>query len=88
VLTIEISTITPPVVLVTLRNQSNLSYQSTQRTGTSGSTHTQSGNPGRSMEDEIRLPTFKGDGSKDHDQHWFLCEVVWSINNGTNKALK
>jgi hypothetical protein len=40
------------------------------------------------MVDEMRLPTFKGDGSKDHEQHWFLCEVVWSIKNITDEAVK
>jgi hypothetical protein len=74
--TVEVSTITPPVVLAALSNQSNLSYQSTQSTGTSGSVHTQSRNLGRSMADEMRLPTFRGDGSKDPNQHWFLCEAV------------
>jgi hypothetical protein len=33
------------------------------------------------MEDKMRLPTFKGDGSKDPEKHWFLCEAVWSIKN-------
>jgi hypothetical protein len=36
------------------------------------------------MEDELRLPTFRGDEFEDPDQHWFLCEVVWSIKNVTN----
>jgi hypothetical protein len=40
------------------------------------------------MEDEMRLPIFKGDGSEDPDQHWFLCEVVWSIKNATDEAVK
>jgi hypothetical protein len=40
------------------------------------------------MADEMRLPTFRGDGSEDPEQHWFLCEVVWSINNITDKAFK
>ena len=62
--TVEVSTITPHVVLTTLSNHSNLSYQST---GTSGSMHTQSGNLGRSMADEMSLPTFRGDGSEDPD---------------------
>jgi hypothetical protein len=31
------------------------------------------------MEDEMRLPIFRGDGSEDPDQHWILCEVVWSV---------
>jgi hypothetical protein len=40
------------------------------------------------MTDEMRLPTFSGDGSEDPNQHWFLCEVVWSINNVTDEAVK
>jgi hypothetical protein len=40
------------------------------------------------MADEMRLPTFRGDGSKDPDQHWFLCKVVWSINNVTDETIK
>jgi hypothetical protein len=37
------------------------------------------------MADEMRLPTFRGDGSEDTDQHWFLCEAVWSIKNITDE---
>ena len=40
------------------------------------------------MVDEMRLPTFRGDGSEDLDHHRFLCEVVWSIKNVTNKDVK
>jgi len=40
------------------------------------------------MENEMRWPIFKGDGSKDPDQHWFLCEVVWSIKQVTDEAIK
>jgi hypothetical protein len=40
------------------------------------------------MADEMRLPIFRGDGSKDPDQHWFLCEVVWNIKNVTNEVVK
>jgi hypothetical protein len=40
------------------------------------------------MEDEMRLSIFRGDGSEDHDQHWFLCEAVWNIKNVTNEVVK
>jgi hypothetical protein len=40
------------------------------------------------MADEMRLPTFRGDGSEDLDQHWFLCEAVWSIKNLTDEVVK
>jgi hypothetical protein len=87
--TVEVSTITTPVVLATLSSQSNQSsqsHQSTQSTVTSSSTHTQSGNLGRSMVDEMRLPIFRGNGFEDPDQHWFLCEVVWSIKQVTDEV--
>jgi hypothetical protein len=40
------------------------------------------------MVDEMRLPIFRGDGSEDPDQHWFLCEAVWSIKNVSDEAVK
>ena len=40
------------------------------------------------MEDEMRLPIFKGDGSEDLDQHWFLCEAVWNIKNVIDEVVK
>jgi hypothetical protein len=40
------------------------------------------------MADEMRLPIFTGDGSKDPDQHWFLCEAVWNIKSITDEAIK
>jgi hypothetical protein len=40
------------------------------------------------MEDEMRLPTFRGDGSEYPDQHLFLCEAVWSIKNVIDEANK
>jgi hypothetical protein len=40
------------------------------------------------MADEMRLPTFRGDGFEDPHQHWFLCEDMWSIKNITNEAVK
>jgi hypothetical protein len=86
--TIEVSTITPPIVLAALSNQSNQSSQRNQSTVTSSLVHTQSRNQGRSMADEMRLPIFRGDGSEDPDQHWFLCEAVWSIKQVTDEAVK
>jgi hypothetical protein len=40
------------------------------------------------MADEMRLPIFRGDGSEDPDQHWFLCEAIWNIKNVTDEAVK
>jgi hypothetical protein len=40
------------------------------------------------MEDDMRFPIFRGDGSEDPDQHLFLCEAVWNIKNVTDEAIK
>jgi hypothetical protein len=40
------------------------------------------------MANEMRLPIFKGDGSEDPGEHWFLCKVVWSIKKVTDEAVK
>jgi hypothetical protein len=55
---------------------------------TSSSASTQKGNLGSSMEDEMRLPIFRGDGSEDPDQHWFMYEAVWNIKNVTDEVVK
>ena len=31
------------------------------------------------MGDDMKLPTFKDTGAEDPEQHWFLCEAVWTI---------
>ena len=31
------------------------------------------------MGDDMKLPTFRGTGAEDPEEHWFLCEVVWTI---------
>jgi hypothetical protein len=63
--TVKVSIMTPPVVSATLSSQSNQSNQSTQSIVTSILAHTQSRNLGKSMVNEMRLPIFRGDGSKD-----------------------
>jgi hypothetical protein len=40
------------------------------------------------MADEMRLPIFRGDGSEDPNQHWFLCEDVWIIKQVTDEVVK
>ena len=35
------------------------------------------------MHDDIKLPVFKGTGSEDPEQFWFLCEAVWTAKNIT-----
>jgi hypothetical protein len=86
--TIEISIVTPRVVLETLSRQSNQSNQSTQSIVTRILVHTQSRNEGKFMEDEMRLPIFRGYGSEYPDQPWFLCEAVWIIKKSIDEAVK
>ena len=46
----------------------------------SGSNTTNQNPPRRNrMGDDMKLPTFKGTGEEDPEQHWFLCEAVWTI---------
>jgi hypothetical protein len=85
--TIEVSIVIPPIDSV-LNNHSNPSHQSIQRTFNSSPPHIHSGTLGRYMEDEMRLPIYRGDGFEDLDQYWFLCEVVWNIKNVTDEAFK
>jgi hypothetical protein len=40
------------------------------------------------MEDEVRIPIFRGDGFEDSVQHWFLCEAIWNINNVIDEAVR
>jgi hypothetical protein len=40
------------------------------------------------MVDEMRLPIFRGDGFEDPNQHWFLCEAIWSIKKVNDKVVK
>ena len=37
------------------------------------------------MNDDIKLPVFKGTGSEDPEQFWFLCEAVWTAKNITDQ---
>jgi hypothetical protein len=86
--TIEVSIINTPIGSTTLSNQSNHSSQTAQSIITSSPPHTQTRNLGRSMADEMRLPIFRGDGSKDPDQHWLLCDAIWNIKNFTDEVVK
>jgi hypothetical protein len=38
------------------------------------------------MADEMRLPIFRGHGSEDPNQHWFLCETIWNIKSIIDEA--
>ena len=39
------------------------------------------------MADDIKLPIFRGTRLEDLDQHWFLCEAVWSIKQITDNDI-
>ena len=41
------------------------------------------------MGDDMKLPIFKGTGAEDPEQHWFLCEAMWTIKaiNDDNSKL-
>ena len=34
--------------------------------------------------DEVKLPLFHGNMTKDLEQYWFLCEVVWTVRQITD----
>ena len=40
------------------------------------------------MNDNIKLPVFKGTGSEDPEQFWFLCEAVWTAKSITDQDTK
>ena len=37
---------------------------------------------------DIKLPIFNGNGLEDPEQHWFLCEVVWTVRQVQYEAIK
>ena len=36
----------------------------------------------------MKLPIFKGTGAEDPEQHWFLCEAMWTIKTINDDNLK
>ena len=52
--------------------------------------HTANQHPPRRnrMGDDMKLPTFKGIGAEDPEQHWFLCEAVWTIKGILDDNIK
>ena len=38
--------------------------------------------------DEIKLPLFQGNGIKNPEQYWFLCEVVWTVKQVQDEDIK
>ena len=40
------------------------------------------------MGDDMKLLVFKGTGLEDPEQHWFLCEAVWNVNQVIDDDIK
>ena len=40
------------------------------------------------VENDIKLPIINGNGLEDPKQHWFLCEVVWTMRHVQDEAIK
>ena len=40
------------------------------------------------LADDIKLPIFKGMGSDDQEQFWFLCEAVWNAKSITDLDMR
>jgi hypothetical protein len=86
--TTEVSNINPPIVSTVPSSQNSQNHQSPQSTITGSSVSTQIRSIFSSMEDEMRLPIFRGDGFEDPNQHWFLCEAIWNIKSITEEPIK
>ena len=63
-------------------NQSNSNSQdSGKKVPTVGPSNSGSSVPQRHKmaEDDMKLPIFNGNGLEDAEQHWFLCDAVWTV---------
>ena len=38
--------------------------------------------------DEMKLPTFHGNGTDDPEQYWFLCEEIWTTQQTIGDDVK
>ena len=38
--------------------------------------------------DEVKLPIFHGNRTKDPEQYWFLCEAVWTVRQTIDDDVK
>jgi hypothetical protein len=86
--TTKVSNINLPIVSTVLSGQNSQNHQSPQSTVTGSLASTQKRSLVSSMEDEMRIPIFRGDGSEYLDQHWFLCEAIWNIKSITDESIK
>ena len=77
--------ITPQHRSITLENPSQSESDPSSSIHVAGQSTPVSFPPPRStmahMGDDIKLPVFKGTGSEDPEQFWFLCEAVWTAKN-------
>ena len=75
--------ITPPRRSVTPENPSQPESNPSPSIPVAGQSTPVSSPPPQStmahMTDAIKLPVFKGTGSKDPEQFWFLCEAMWVL---------
>ena len=39
-------------------------------------------------EANIKLPIFNGNGLEDLEQHWFLCEAIWTVQQIQDENIK
>ena len=38
--------------------------------------------------DDAKLPLFHGNKTKDQEQYWFMCEVVWTFSKTADDEVK
>ena len=77
--------ITPPRRSVTPENPSQPESNPSSSILVIGQSTPVSSSPPRStmahMNDDIKLPVFRGTGLEDLEQFWFLCEAIWTAKN-------
>jgi hypothetical protein len=40
------------------------------------------------IDNTLRMPEFQGVGSEDPEQHLFVCEMIWTMKNVQDEAMK
>ena len=38
--------------------------------------------------DDVKIPLFQGNGTKDPEQYWFLCEAIWIVKQVQDDDIK
>ena len=49
-----------------------------QHSGSSSGSMSTRRRPGMTR-DDVKLPLFHGNGTKDPEQYWFLCKAIWIV---------